>query len=144
MILISHRGNLYGVNKALENSPEYIDEAIRQGFDCEIDIWSIDNDIFLGHDSPDYKITLDWLLKRQKNLWVHCKNIKSIEIMRQNFDLHFFWHENDTLTLTSKGILWVYPGKQPVKDSIAVLPELNNDITGVCLGVCSDFIEKYK
>lgn len=144
MILISHRGNLYGANKALENSPEYIDETIRQGFDCEIDIWSIDNNIFLGHDSPDYKITLDWLLKRQKNLWVHCKNIKSIEIMRQNLDLHFFWHENDTLTLTSKGIPWVYPGKQPVKDSIAVLPELNNDVTNICLGVCSDFIEKYK
>ena len=35
-------------------------------------------------------------------------------------------------------------GKQPIKDSIAVLPELYNDDISSCLGVCSDNISKYK
>ena len=33
MILISHRGNLNGVNVKKENSVDYIEEALDQGFD---------------------------------------------------------------------------------------------------------------
>ena len=36
--LISHRGNLHGKFASLENSPEYIEEAIDKGFDTEIDV----------------------------------------------------------------------------------------------------------
>ena len=38
MILISHRGNLDGKELSFENRPDYIDKAIRHGFDVEIDI----------------------------------------------------------------------------------------------------------
>ena len=38
MIFISHRGNISSKNTNRENSPEYIDEAIGQGFDVEIDV----------------------------------------------------------------------------------------------------------
>ena len=57
---------------------------------------------------------------------------------------NYFWHQEDTVTLTSRGHIWVYPGKQPIKNSIAVMPELFNDDTQYCLGICSDYIEKYK
>jgi hypothetical protein len=40
--------------------------------------------------------------------------------------------------------MWVYPGKQPIKGGVAVLPEIHNDDISQCYGVCSDFIEKYK
>jgi len=60
------------------------------------------------------------------------------------YDINYFWHEEDTLTLTSHNYLWVYPGKQPIKNSIAVLPELFQDDVSECLGVCSDFIKKYE
>jgi len=36
-----------------------------------------------------------------------------------------------------------YPGKQPIKDSIAVMPELYNDDLSLCIGICSDYISKY-
>ena len=39
MILISHRGNIDGVNKLKENKINYINEAIKNGFDVEIDVW---------------------------------------------------------------------------------------------------------
>jgi hypothetical protein len=57
---------------------------------------------------------------------------------------NYFWHEEDTITLTSHNYMWVYPGKQPIKNSIAVMPEIYNDILNACLGVCSDYIKNYK
>jgi hypothetical protein len=37
----------------------------------------------------------------------------------------------------------VYPGKQPIVGSIAVMPEIHSDEISKCLGICSDFIKKY-
>ena len=150
MILISHRGNIDKKNPSRENSSDYIDEAINKGFQVEIDVWFIKNEFFLGHDYAEYKIDFDWILKRKSQLWVHCKNISAIEELSNigknpNYSqINFFFHDNDDLTLTSKGFLWVFPGKQPVKNSIAVLPELYNDDLSSCIGICSDLINNYK
>ena len=43
MILISHRGNLNGPDPSKENKPSYITNAIRTGFQVEVDFWFIDN-----------------------------------------------------------------------------------------------------
>jgi len=144
MILISHRGNINGKIVEKENHPEYIDDAIDMGYNVEIDLWVIDNVLFLGHDEPTYVIDYDWLKERRHKLWIHCKNINALEKMDEKVELHYFWHEEDTVTLTSRGNIWAYPGKQPIKDSIAVMPEMYNDDISKCLGVCSDYIKKYK
>ena len=143
MILISHRGNINGKILERENHPDYIDEAISKGYDVEIDMWWIEGKIYLGHDIPQYEVDDEWLEQRINKLWVHCKNTELLNWIR-NTTLHYFWHEEDTLTLTSKQHVWVYPGKQPIIGSIAVMPELNNDDISTCLGICSDYIEKYK
>lgn len=142
MILISHRGNLEGPNPARENTAKYIDEAIDAGFDVEIDIWEIDGKFFLGHDEPLSEIRMDWLLKRKSKLWVHCKNKPAVAKLI-NTGLHIFWHEQDKLTLTSKNFIWVYPGHQPVENSIAVMPEINDDELETVAGICSDYISKH-
>ena len=142
--LISHRGNTSG-KSLLENSPDYIDNALEKGFDVEIDIRYIDNKLLLGHDKGQYPISLDWLNERKNKLWVHCKDKYSIEYLNsKSSEIHFFFHEDDDLTITSKGFLWVFPGMQPVQNSIAVMPELYNDNIKQCIGVCSDFINNYK
>jgi hypothetical protein len=51
MILISHRGNINGKQPSKENHPLYIFEAIKQGFQVEIDVWFIDGKFKLGHDN---------------------------------------------------------------------------------------------
>jgi hypothetical protein len=56
---------------------------------------------------------------------------------------NYFWHEEDTVALTSKNYVWAYPGKQPIKGSIAVLPERDNDNVLLCKGICSDYIKRY-
>jgi hypothetical protein len=142
MILISHRGNLNGPNEDRENSPYYIMEAIDEGYDVEVDLWWVNGRVYLGHDEPQYEVSDEWLGERIDKLWVHCKNVDSLNWIR-NTSLHYFWHEQDTLTLTSKNYMWVYPGKQPIIGSIAVMPETHNDDISNCLGVCSDFIKKY-
>ena len=144
MILISHRGNINGINPKLENNPYYIDDTIKFGFDVEVDLWKTDIGLFLGHDALTYEIKLDWLMDRTDKLWVHCKNIECINFLQEIEKIHFFWHQEDTVTLTSKNYIWAYPGKQPIRNSIAVCPEIHNDNLDYVLGICSDYIFKYK
>lgn len=142
MILISHRGNLNGKSDD-ENKPEYIDFAISEGFDVEVDVWFNSGDWYLGHDLPEYKINIKWLLDREPKLWIHCKNIESLIVVKK-YCLHYFWYENDTYTLTSKNYIWAYPRKNIIKESIVLLPELYNNDLNNSKGVCSDYIKKYK
>ena len=147
MILIAHRGNLNGPCLEKENEPEYLDLALERGFQIEVDIWVINDLIYLGHDLPTYLIDIHWLKNRVDFLWVHCKNLEAMVFCYQQFargfKLNYFWHETDAVTLTSKGFIWAYPGKQPISGSIAVMPELNNDSIDFCLGICSDFVSNY-
>lgn len=144
MILISHRGNTEGKTSE-ENNPSLIDRVINEGFDVEIDVWVEDSRIFLGHDNPEYEVSQEWLLERTEKLWIHCKNVEALNYFSFKMqDFNFFWHDTDVATLTSKGFLWVYPGKQPVNNSIAVMPEIYSDDLSRCVGICSDFIKNYE
>lgn len=145
MILIAHRGNTNGIFESFENEPTYIDMAIKKEFDVEIDVWFKDNILWLGHDKPQYGVDFKWFIDRINKLWIHCKNIDAINYFKTcGYDFNYFWHETDTITLTSLNYIWAYPNKQPIENSIAVMPEINNDDTTKCIGICSDFIEKYK
>jgi len=144
MRLISHRGNINGKNVELENTIEYIVRAKDLGFEVEIDVWYVDGIYYLGHDFP--KIPIEEYFLEDTKFWCHAKNFESLMMMSQNKKIHYFWHEEDNYTLTSKGIIWVYPGKNLIENSICVLPEQHKlqkkDVTH-CLGVCSDYIEEF-
>jgi len=142
MKLISHRGNINGKQPDLENNPEYIKDAIRIGYDVEVDVW-YDNGFWLGHDKPLYPIETSFL--KNKKLWCHAKNNKALFKMRQEPGIHYFWHQKDDYTLTSEGFIWTFPKKLLYYNSICVLPELGytGDLDN-CYGICSDIIEVYK
>lgn len=141
MILISHRGNISGKKINLENKPEYIKETLSKGYDVEIDVWFTENQFYLGHDVPQYKIDYNFLLNEK--LWCHAKNIDAL-IQLEKISAHYFWHENDTVTLTSKKIIWAYPSKIKIENAINVLPEMYNIDVSNCMGICSDYVEQYK
>jgi len=147
MKLIAHRGNISGPNPEKENHPDYILEAIRLGYDVEIDVWVVEDKFKLGHDEPTHDFPFGLIDKHHNQLWIHCKNIKALETLKEldsmGRHINYFWHEEDTVTLTSKNYIWAYPGKQPIKNSIAVMPEIYNDNVEGCLGVCSDYIKNY-
>jgi len=144
MILIAHRGNVNGKMESHENEPTYVDVAISKGYDVEIDVWYRDQILWLGHDRPQYQVDVEWIVERSHKLWVHCKDVKALEFFNKfDHDINYFWHEQDTATLTSKKHIWGFPGKQPIKNSIAVLPEIHDDNVTDCKGICSDFIQNY-
>ena len=139
MILISHRGNMNGLNPHLENNQEYCEEAIDRGFDVEIDVWYTDA-WWTGHDKPQYKVDTDFLKRRE--VWCHAKNIVALKRLL-DLGAHCFFHQNDNVTLTSQRYLWTYPTHQLTEKSICVLPELQTiDIKG-CAGICSDYVVRY-
>lgn len=142
MFFISHRGNISGPNKEYENKPEYIKKALTMGFDCEIDAWFLNEQWFLGHDYPQYKIKQYFLL--EDGLWIHAKNLSALSKLTA-LDVNYFWHQGDSYTLTSKKYIWTYPGFELSKKSICVMPETVPDFAITdCAGICSDFIEDYK
>ena len=141
MYLISHRGNLNGIQKDKENEPEYIISAIDKGFDVEVDVRFENNKFFLGHDYNQFEINKEFLLN--KKIWCHAKTKEALSALDE-IKAHFFWHQEDDYTITSKGYIWTYPGKKLLSKSICVLPEKANYKEINCIGICSDFIEKFK
>jgi hypothetical protein len=139
MKLIAHRGNTKGRRKELENSPEYIEKAIRSGFDAEVDVWLMDG-IYLGHDEPQYETEIDFLLQHHKSLWIHCKNIAALSILSAVSNLNVFWHEKDSYTLTSKGFIWTYPHQKVCENSVIVAPNAKYIKFQKCHGVCADVL----
>ena len=141
--LIAHRGNISGANPEKENTIKYLLKALDEGFECEVDLWFIDNGFYLGHDSPNEIIDEDFLLKYSDFLWIHCKNIEALEKISGLKTLNYFWHENDKYTLTSKNFIWTYPGEKTGEKSIIV--SLDSSVpVGSYIGICSDNIEKIK
>jgi hypothetical protein len=143
MFLISHRGNISGAKPLLENYPVYISLALRAGFDCEVDVWNINGNYLLGHDSPDFFVKESFL--ENDKLWCHAKNLQALSSMIRNSKIHCFWHQEDDYTITSRNYIWAYPGKPVVPNCISVLPKnYNIKNLSVCSGICSDNILSYK
>ncbi len=149
-ILISHRGNIVKRNPKRENSPDYIDEALSKGFYVEIDLRWNDGNFWLGHDRPQYKIDIIFLLNTR--LFIHCKDLQSYERLcvfgtLMNVDisaLNIFIHDQDH-ALTTSGFIITAPGTEINVLSIAMMPEmaLGWDVSQAA-GICSDEIIKYK
>ena len=105
MKLISHRGNINGKQPNKENAPFYINNALKLGYNVEIDIWWYNNSFYLGHDIPTYKIGVKYL--HDYRLWCHAKNLEAIVEMSKHPTIHYFWHQSDDYTLTSESLIAV-------------------------------------
>lgn len=174
MRLIAHRGNISGPKPEFENNPEYIVQALDKGFDVEIDVWidktfeksydettikalrvlEYDSEIellktglFLGHKHPTYKVSKQFFYN--PNIWCHLKDIEAVQYFQKNLpNTNWFWHENDQLTLTSKGYVWGYQ-KLIIPNSVVVMPDYLNIISMIIAGfrftgICADNILEIK
>ncbi len=153
MKFISHRGNLNKKNIEDENKPTIILNAIKLGYDVEIDV-RLKDQFLLGHDKGQYCVNLNFLETIKRNLWIHCKDVSSFEFFSKyneqnnNKDkFNFFCHTNEYFIYTSLHNLWIYPGIAILNNSIIVLPEqqeIENIYDNNIYGICSDNIEKYR
>jgi len=146
MIYIAHRGLYQGYDEALENHPDQLISALAEGFDVELDARLINDEWWLGHDGPTFKVDEDFLL--QDGLWIHCKNLDAFEAMNELSPTpNYFWHQNDDYTLTSHGFIWTYP-KQPLSEKRGILnqPEWEKNWVETiqdikAAGICSKFVK---
>lgn len=139
MKIISHRGNLNGKNIELENNPIYILEAINKGFDVEIDLRVKDGNLFLGHDTAQYRIDQGFLEANKDKLWIHCKEVLALEKIANIDGLNYFSHDKDDFVLTSLNYVWAmkyvdYDGAIKV-DLDATMCKTSQ------FGICTDFAE---
>lgn len=140
MKIISHRGNIEGKSE-FENTQKQIYKAIGMGFDVEIDLWVINNNLFLGHDNPETPCGLEFLHYNSDKLWIHAKNTQAVEYLSNRNELNWFWHDKDKMTLTSKGFIWSNIGEY-IEDGITVCP-FYVEVPNYILGVCTDYPEKF-
>jgi glycerophosphoryl diester phosphodiesterase len=146
MKIISHRGNLNGPDKNTENTIQSISLAISLGFDVEIDVWYINNHLYLGHDEDKLILDInlkDYLFENSSKLWIHCKNIESLIYLLNFSELNIFGHSNDEYVLTSKHNIFCKPGVPTNEKSIIVMPEISPIYTeesfNNCYGVLTDY-----
>ena len=151
MILIAHRGNIFGPNPELENNPQYIEKAIDSGYSVEVDIrGSFMDGLFLGHDKAQYEVSPEWVFDRTEHLWIHTKDIQSFyTFTQQTTACNAFWHQTDYHVLTTAGFIWAHPGSILTPRSICVMPEISQTAYTAedlqhCAGICSDYVSKYK
>lgn len=142
MKIISHRGNILGPNPTEENKPSYLDAAISQGFDVEVDVRVIDDKIYLGHDDPVYEVGMDWLLERRYSLWIHCKNLKATSLLAPGF--RCFGSISDPFCFMTQGYVWLNDVEVEPMDN-CIVPLLHVDdikrykFMGKPWGVCTDY-----
>jgi hypothetical protein len=148
MIKIAHRGNTIGPQEdpSRENDPYTIVGAIARGFDVEVDVWYVDQEVFLGHGEPTHLVDKSFLQDIGDNAWFHCKNPEALEMFSKDLmHLRYFWQELDSHSLTSNGLIWTYPGNKITDKSILVYlgkPDLKSfDV--LPYAICSDYVGEF-
>ena len=145
MKLISHRGNIRGPVPDKENRPSYIDCAIGNGYDVEIDVNYVNGELWLGHDEPQYKVTHTWIQERSQYLWLHCKDFESA---KECWKYQAFCHSGDPFVYTSTAQIWLHGENDNLYtlDDMTIIPVISkqesisfNTANGVPFGVCTDY-----
>ena len=137
MKIISHRGNVRGPLADRENRPSYIDCAIGNGYDVEIDVRLIEGQLWLGHDGPQYKVEHSWLQPRKEYLWIHCKDLAAAQ---ECCDYQSFCHTSDPYTYTTTGKVWLHDLSMNIKD--AIIPLIDDPIVYLPhkpYAICTDY-----
>jgi len=144
MLVIAHRGNINGCNHSMENKPSYIEKALQQGYDVEMDVWYNKeyNHLTLGHNLSQHVISKDFLL--QEGIWCHAKNIDAVTYLLKENIKNVFYHERDSYTITSSGYTWTFCGEACSDKCIMMFPEkLKPELYENCYGVCTDYALQY-
>ena len=145
MKLISHRGNIRGPIPDKENRPSYIDCAIGNGYDVEIDVNYVNGELWLGHDEPQYKVTHTGIQERSQYLWLHCKDFESA---KECWKYQAFCHSGDPFVFTSNNKIWLHGENESIYtlDDMTIIPVINEQestsfhtANGIPFGVCTDY-----
>ena len=146
---ICHRGNLERKELANENNPNLLDMRIADGYDVELDVWYKNNELFLGHDNPEYPITFEWLMQSSKK-YIHTKDASTLEYLllrcgKEGYNPNIFYHTDEHYSLTTRNHIIVLPGQEIIEGSVNMMPEMSPTPkdTRQAFAVCSDSLSNF-
>ena len=146
-LLISHRGNTNGIIRNKENSPDYIQKALDEGYFVSVDVCLVgDKHLALGREVPEYPVNVEFL--KNNNIIAKANSIECLDFLLLN-QIHCFYHDHDKCSITSGGLIWTRPGSNITQKCVFNMPEwIMSDISEIkdleCAGICSDKIEIIK
>jgi len=151
MFYISYQGIYDGSDYQDANTPPQISKALRAGYSCLIDVWRIDNKLYVGNNQPTTEVTERFI--QGPRLWINAKNTDMQEwIVDQPARLYpnYFWFDTPTpppaYVTASNGKL-ITPGTVPVNtNSVMFLPEIDDRslfsmVKVRAYAVCSTYLE---
>lgn len=157
MLYISYQGVYDGTNYEDANTVPQIRKALNAGYSCMVDVWRVDNKLYLGSYQPMVEVTDVYLQGRR--FWINARNTDMQEwISAQPSRLYpnYFWFTTPNpppaYVTASNGKL-ITPGTVPIdNNSVVYLPEVTDQsyLTTVhlrCYGVCStnlNFIKRIR
>ena len=121
MYLISLRGNILGVDKKKENKPYQIQEVIRMGFHCWVDVWWYNEQFYLGTDEPYYPIKPSFL--NMFALWCNAMNFETLVKLRENKTPHYFQWKGEPLLTNTEHIITDIPLDYGLDDTLLLTDE---------------------
>lgn len=114
MKLISHRGNLNGIEPDKENTLEAIDKCLSFGFDVMVDVWYDNSNWFLGTLGPSIPVSWTMLNSLKNNLWMNARTVETFLLLKEKLNFKTFFNANGTFgALTSDDVFWLSPSKDP-------------------------------
>ena len=147
MLYISYQGIFDGKNYEDANTPDQIGTSFNNGFSCMVDVWRIDDTLYVGSEQAPISVTDSYL--RGNRFWIKCANQETYDWFTTQSLIqypNYFYQPNSMANVsTSSNKLWT-PGTVPVNDtSIIVLPEIQDrglfsTVHLRCYGVCSTYL----
>lgn len=95
MYLISHRGNILGVDEQKENKPFQVAEVIRLGFHCWVDVWWYKEQFWLGTEKPKYPIKPSFI--NMFALWSNAMDFQTLLKLKDYRSPHCFFYKGEPL-----------------------------------------------
>ena len=150
MLYISYQGIYDGQDYESANTPKQINKALGKGYSCLINVWRVDNKLYVGNGQPLIEVTEKYI--QGPRFWINAVNTDmQTWIATQSSTLYpnYFTFAASTppppYATASNGKL-ITPGTVPINtNSVMFLPEITDRslLTMVnvrCYAICSTYL----
>jgi len=150
MFYISYQGIYDGKDYEDANTPKQISKAQQKGFSCLIDVWRINNKLYVGNGQPLIEVTEKYI--QGNRFYINAVNTDmQTWIATQPSTLYPNYFHFDASTppppyaTASNGKL-ITPGTVPINaNSVMFLPEINDRsllsmVNVRCYAICSTYL----
>ena len=154
MLYISYQGIYDGQDYESANTPKQINKALGKGYSCLINVWRVDNKLYVGNGQPLIEVTEKYI--QGPRFWINAVNTDmQTWIATQSSTLYpnYFTFAASTppppYATASNGKL-ITPGTVPINtSSVMFLPEINDRslytmVKVKSYGICSGFLTLIK